>query len=558
MKNKTVSRILAAALSVLLLAGCAQSTPQDDPPAPADPGESVTDPEPVTEPKETRLELGFSGASTSDQEITVNFAADSVNTVLPGIFGANVSWRGNGYGQWDPETNAPDATLLEMLKNSGVTHMRYPGGIEGDYFHWNESIGEDRLLQVDPFSSEYPTWDDHDGVEYMATFGPDEFLELCKAADNGVTIQLNAGNGTPEEAADWVRHYLEKNADVWSFCVGNEVCMDEERVEGMTVTCTPQEYVEFYNKVYEDLGDLVNDLEFGAIGITPSHKLCKYRNWDYTILSELGDKIDFIDVHIGYTPYFVGDATDEQIIKCLLATSQWVRKLLDEEIDLINKYSNGNQDNISIQITEWGPISKYSRSVAASVYMASFLDTVLAEPKVSSACYLPLINHYNGANLLGALVDERVTGEKVYWENCNSYVFRWYAEQTGRSVLNSDTSGGKTFDAAPVGLIPAIDGVREGEAAVYYDQASRKGTLFVVNKSYEQNTVFHLNLPFETFTVDAVTELWNEDSGAYNDYSTPDVVAPSTYEAGMTVSGGRLRVEAKPVSILKIDFSVAG
>ena len=68
-----------------------------------------------------------------------------------------------------------------------------------------------------------------------------------EAADIKATIQLNAGNGTPQEAADWVQYCIDQELDVATFAVGNEVHFAEERVEGMTVTKTPQEYIDFYN-----------------------------------------------------------------------------------------------------------------------------------------------------------------------------------------------------------------------------------------------------------------------------------------------------------------------
>lgn len=543
MKKRNIARACAAVLSAaLLLGGCTAAEPDET---------EETEAPTVT----VKLSLGYEEAATSTNAVIVTVLAESVNTVQAGIFGANVSWRGNGYGQWDSETNAPDAALLEQLKKSGVTHLRYPGGIEGDYFHWYESVGENRVPQIDPFSKDYPTYDSYDGESYIAAFGPDEFLELCRSAEAGVTIQLNAGNGTAEEAADWVRYYLEKGADVWSFCVGNEVCMAEERVDGISVTCTPQEYVDFYNAVYAELGDVVEDLEFGCIGITPSHPLCKYRNWDATILYNLADKIDFIDVHIGYTPYFTSGETQEDIVKCLMASSVWVRQMLDEEISLIEQHAGDNADNIRIQITEWGPIGGYSASVAGSVYMASFLNAVIAEPKVSSACYLPLINHYNAANLLGSLVDTSVIGKKVYWDNTNTYILRWYSEQAGRTVLNTQVSGGDTFDSVSVGLVPAIENVGVGEASVYYNETTGKGTIFLINKSYDENVTFSLELPFENLVVDAITEMWNKSCIAGNNYANPNMVTPNTYEAGQTVTNGKLEVETKPISVLKIDFS---
>lgn len=558
MNKRIIAGICAAALCAGLLSGCADPEPPTEEPTQAVDMESTNpmDTQPMV--KNAVISLGAEGVPTSENSITVSVESNAVNTVLPGLFGANVSWRGDGYSQWDSEKGEPNGQLLQQLKDSGVTHLRYPGGIEGDYFHWNESIGEDRIPQIDPFSADYPTYDTYNGEKYIATFGPEEFLELSVQAGDGMTIQLNAGNGTAQEAADWVRYYLEKDAPLWSVAVGNEVCMAEERVAGMTVTCSPQEYVEFYKQVYEALGEDAEKIELGAIGITPMHPLCKYRNWDATVLYELADKIDFIDVHIGYSPYFTSGESQEQIVQCLMASPDWIRLMLDQEIGLINQYAGDRADDITIQITEWGPIGGYSTSVAGAVFMASFLNTVTAEPMVSSACYLPLVNHWAAANLLGSLTDYSVAGKQVFWDNTNTFVFRWYSEQIDRQVLSVRLSGGDTFNSVSVGLVPAMKDVSVGDASVYFDPETKTGTVFLINRDYNKNVEFDLELPFENVTVTSVTELWHENCVTGNNYANPNKVKPVSFEAGQTSPDGELTVTTKPISVVKIDFTVAG
>ena len=554
MKRKKRWRItaLGLCLPLLIAAGCGPDPAQDPSSAPGGTGTDGGEME--------RVQLLLGGEyPTSEQTAVVEVGAGIVNTVRPDIFGANLSWRGDGYGVWDSETDSPDSTLLESLKNSGVTHLRYPGGIEGDYFHWYESVGEveDRVAQIDPFSKDFPTYDAYDGERYVATFGPDELLALCQASGTAATIQLNAGNGTPEEAAEWVEYYLASDVETWSFAVGNEVCMAEERVAGMTVTKSPQEYIDFYNAVYDALGERAEEITLGCIGITPSHPLNKYRQWDSVVLQALADKIDFIDVHIGYTPYFSTGESEREAVECYMASSQWVRGLIEEEIALIEENAGEYANEIGIQITEWGSVGgNYPNSVAAALYDASFLNTVLAEPKVTSACYLPLTNHYEAANLLGSLTDLSVAGREVYWDNCASYVFRMYAEQIDRLVLQTTVSGCRTFDAIGVGLVPAISDVPTGEAAVYYDEASGEGSLFLLNKSYDENTEFSVSLPFDRLTVDAVTELWEESFVAKNNYANPTMVELTEYPAGQVVTGGSLTAVTKPISLVRIDFTV--
>lgn len=511
---------------------------------------------------ETVLDLGTSKRETSKKTVMITVKENAINTVKSGIFGANTSFRGGGYGFYDDTTNTFNETLLQKLRDSGVTHVRIPGGIEGDYIHWYECIGsvETRLPQVDCFSRDYPTYTQKDGAEYVVTFGPDEWFELCNSSGTALTVQLNSGNGTPQEAADFVRYCLDSGVEIESIAVGNEACMEEERVDWIRVTKTPQEYINFYQQVWDLMSNETKqelkdrNIPFGAIGIPSSHPLNRYRAWDANVLKSIGDTADFIDIHIGYTPYFVNGNSREETIKCLLASSELVKKYLNEEIAVIERYA----PNVKIAIAEHGPIgaAPYSSGMAGGVYLAGFFHAVLAEERVISADYLPLTNHPDANNLLGYFKrDEKETS----FDNVVSIIFRMYAEQIGRSVLETSVEGAQTFDSVNVGLMPSISGVSEGDAAVYYDSETGTGTMFVLNKSYNQNTMFDVTLPYESVRVNQIVEMYASVDTMYNSYNRPLVVRPTYYdEFNGTLIDGHFVITTKPISVLKIDFSLTG
>lgn len=168
------------------------------------------------------LDFGSTEYDDNNSIITAKTNNTALNTVKQEIFGANISWRDNGYDLWDSQNDAVNATLLQKLEDSGVKQLRYPGGIEGDYLHWAETIGTNRTEQIDAFSSVYPTFDETDGVTYPVNFGMEEFLQVCNAADIKAVLQFNAGTGTPNEAnslVDWLNNnnYLNQ---VSSICIG--------------------------------------------------------------------------------------------------------------------------------------------------------------------------------------------------------------------------------------------------------------------------------------------------------------------------------------------------
>lgn len=490
------------------------------------------------------LNLADDRYATSEQVVSVTVSTDVINTVKSGIFGANNGYRGGGYGIYDEASRTFNEDMLEAIRNSGITHIRQPGGTEGDYFHWYETVGpvENRVAQINPFSSHHPTYAAKDGELYDVVFGPDEWIALCNLTGISLTIQLNAGTGTPQEAADFIRYCLNKGVAIESIAVGNESCMEEERVEGIRVTKTPEEYVTFYNEVLACMGEeLIAELDekgipFGCIGLPASHVLSVHRKWDDTVLAGVTVAADFIDIHIGYSPFNVnlGGLSAEQIHKTLLATHTYVKKLLDMEVKTINKYS----PDTLIKMSEFGPLGNSATcyGTAGSLYLASFFQTVLNEPKVFSADYLPLTPG-NSALICGT--DVTTPG----------YVFKMYSELIGRDVLAVTSENSRTFKAQASGLIPRLLNVPEGDGAVYMNPTTGEGSLILINRAYTDNTVFDVTLPYANAKITKVTELWNED------YSQMKI-APAEVSFDAQPVDGKITVVTKPVSLVKIDFVI--
>ena len=504
------------------------------------------------------FDLGSDAYGTNAETVTITVSDEVINTVKSGIFGANNGYRAGGYGIYDEEKRVFNENMLQKIIDSGITHIREPGGIEGDYFHWYECVGpqENRVAQVNPFSMAYPSYTEKEGEPYDVLFGPDEWIELCKRTGISLTIQLNNGTGTPQEAVDFIRYCLDSGVEIESIAVGNESCMQEERVEGISVTCNPDEYIAFYNEVLRLMGDDMKaelkqkGIPFGCIGLPGSHVLSIHRKWDNTVLAGVSEPADFIDIHIGYSPFSVNlTGVDAKTIHLgLLASSNYVKNLLQMEVKSIAS----NSPDTRIKMSEYGPLgNNMCYGTAGALYLASFFQTVLNEEKVFSADYLPLCYTYSSRNtLIGAN-----TAQDLYWDNVVTYVFRMYAEQTGRKVLSTAVEGGATFKAQAVGLMPRQLNVPTGDAAVYYDDETGAGTLFILNKAYEENTVFDVIMPFESMTVTAVTELWDADYSKANTQAEPEAVVPVSIALAEQQQGSSFTVTAKPVSLIKIDFT---
>ena len=499
----------------------------------------------------------------SPQTVSVVVANDVVNTVKASIFGANLSWIGGGYGVYNEETHTFDETTVQQIRDSGVTAIRFPGGIEGDYFHWYESVGpvEERVPQINCFSMDYPTLDSYAGAQYVAGFGPDEWFELCEMTGTAITLQLNAGNGTPQEAADFVRYCLDSGVEIESVIVGNETYHEGVAVPGQSIRKTGEEYVQFYLETWEALGEeTLQELKARGIPlgcILPYGYLAK-SDWDpETIITALAGKIDVINIHVAYSPGGTSGQLVDVVVKSLMASGDYVEKQINKLCDLLAEIA----PEVNVAIHEWGPIGAgaVTNGVPGGVFMASFFQTVLANPKMVSASYLPLINHYDSNILVGYLPENGLGNGNaaVHWDNVSTYVFRMFSAQIGRDVLSTEVTGAQTYRSQRVGHIPSQANVAEGDASVYYDPATGEGSLFILNKSYTQNTTFDVQLPFDGVEITAIQELWTKNPSVTNSRQRPNKVAPVSYDDLLcTAENGSFTITTKPVSIVKIDFKV--
>jgi alpha-N-arabinofuranosidase len=91
-----------------------------------------------------------------------------------------------------------DPDIIRLLRQSHLPLLRWPGGNFASGYHWQDGVGP---IEKRPTN---PNWA-WGGIE-PNLFGTDEFIKFCGAAGCEPMICINAGSGTPEEAAQWVEY----------------------------------------------------------------------------------------------------------------------------------------------------------------------------------------------------------------------------------------------------------------------------------------------------------------------------------------------------------------
>lgn len=94
--------------------------------------------------------------------------------------------------------NGADVEVVRFLKDACLPILRWPGGNFVSAYHWRDGVGP---LELRPTLPNY-AWG---GVE-PNHFGTDEFVSFCRVVGCEPMICVNAGSGTPEEAAQWIEY----------------------------------------------------------------------------------------------------------------------------------------------------------------------------------------------------------------------------------------------------------------------------------------------------------------------------------------------------------------
>ncbi|MDP6037269.1 MAG: alpha-N-arabinofuranosidase, partial [Candidatus Latescibacteria bacterium] len=98
----------------------------------------------------------------------------------------------------DDHIDGADPDIIHLLKDSQLPLLRWPGGNFVSGYRWQLGIGPVDSRPTVP----NPAWE---GMEFNL-FGTDEFVTFCRNVGCEPMICINAGDGTPEEAAAWIEY----------------------------------------------------------------------------------------------------------------------------------------------------------------------------------------------------------------------------------------------------------------------------------------------------------------------------------------------------------------
>ena len=223
---------------------------------------------------------------------------------------------------WSPAF--ADAAVPGLIRGANIQTLEFNGGGVSDLYHWRTGTA-----QADPDPVGHP---DYSQLPPQFTF--DQFAETARATGAKTLVHVNYGTGTPAEAAAWVRYARQRHDHVSGWAVGEEV-WGNGGLPG--VDFQPDAHADKSPQAYA-----TNALKFIAAmkAADPSARVgvelvgvqdAKFQPWDETVMSIVGKKADFVDIHAyPFGPHDTSDAGVLAFPRTIAAKMTAVRQLVDE------------------------------------------------------------------------------------------------------------------------------------------------------------------------------------------------------------------------------------
>jgi len=240
-----------------------------------------------------------------------------------------------GHPYADPDGLRTD--VLDLVRELGVTTVRYPGGNFVSAYRWEDGVGPpgDRPRRLDL------AWR---SIETNA-FGLDEFMRWARLAGAEPMMAVNLGTRGVAEAAELVeycnldggtaaadlrrKHGAARPHDIRLWCLGNE--MDGPWQIGSR---TAEEYGRLAARAGHAMKRVDPSIELVACGSSGAD-MPTFAAWEATVLEHAYDQVDYLSLHTYYDPERYDDASFrasavhlDAAVDAVLATADHVRARL--------------------------------------------------------------------------------------------------------------------------------------------------------------------------------------------------------------------------------------
>ena len=487
--------------------------------------------------------------------------AYTIGRIDPRMYGSFIEHLGRAVygGIYEPTHPLADEQgfrrdVIDRVRELGVPVVRYPGGNFVSGFNWEDSVGKDRPKRLDL------AWFTTETNEV----GMHEFCDWCKKANTSPMYSINLGTRGPEQARDVVEYANHPGGSKFSdlriqngkkdplnirlWCLGNE--MDGPWQMGAK---TAYEYGRIANESAKMMKWVDPSIELVACG-SSSSEMPTFGSWEYEMLSECYDNIDYVSLHryygnpTGDTPGFLARAMDtDEFIRTVVSICDAVKgkkhskKTISLSFDEWNVwYHSGEQDKEIWKRDRWGralPLLEDIYNFEDALLCGSILITFLRNAdRVKIACLAQLVN------VIAPIMTRNGGG---CWAQTTYYPMM-HASKYGRGTALRAIVDSPVYDCRDFEAVPLIDAT-----ATLGDDGSV--TVFCVNRDLKEDFSLEIDLrAFDSLRLSEHILLHHDDVKAINTEENPMNVAPVAGPGGMLDDGkATVRVPALSWNVIR-------
>lgn len=435
----------------------------------------------------------------------------------------------------DDAVHGMDPDALKAAKAWNIPVLRQAGNFESGY-HWRDGVGP-RLARP---TSRNPAWP---GIE-TNHFGTDEFLGLCQILGATPQLGVNAGNGTPEEAAAWVAYCRNKKPRIGLWEIGNEL------YGGWQIGHT------------DAPGNAARFVAFrkAMLAVDPTLRLMATGNaddpaWNEAVLraavADGGPAPDFLTIHPLVGLNGPGGGGYDALYESVMAHPAYLDATLLPGLIRQIQAVEGPRARTRIAPTEWGIIVGGPRwregpnhdAEAGAVFNALTLNAFLRHGDWVTLANMTALLHGGGIK----------KDHGVVYVNPQYYTQKLYADAAPRFPVATAWSGpGRDVPAFPG--VPAVANVPDVDVFCALSADRARLTAFVVNRRLSDAR--RVQIALDGFAPGSVraTILTAADPQAGNGWDHPNAVAPRPFPLPPLRPKQPLAVSLPPHSLIVFTF----
>ena len=447
--------------------------------------------------------------------------------------------------------------VIKLVKELGITIVRYPGGNFLSGYDWKDGVGpkENRPQRLDL------AWHSLETNQ----FGLDEFMKWTEKSDVQPMMAINVGSAGLKEALElleytnvdaeskWAQYRVENGRqnpyDIKVWCLGNE--MDGPWQLGhMNAT----NYARVAGDIARGMRQMGEDLELVICG-SSNRAMPTFGQWEETVLEDAYDLIDHISLHTYYEDH--GD------LQSFLSIAVDLDYFINEVCDIADavKAKRRSDKTITLSLDEWNVwrLSEYSAlprpknweiapkliedeyNVADALVVGNLLISILRRSdRVKMACLAQLVN---------VIAPIRTEPDKAAWRQTTFFPFA-YTAKYGRGTTLSTRIEANKIETKKFGAVDSVD------AITTYDASTNQLAIFLINRSL--NEIQATSIELAGFRVKEVLDqitLDEKDLSKTNNYENSEAVAPRKDKSATITSTG-VEVALPPASWQVINLLV--